>query len=532
IGAVDPDGTNYDFSDFSTGRFILPAGTYALTVEDARYYPYTHPGGVIIPSNGEETVDFCLTPKPEEAVIFGDVIDQGTGNPLGTFNRGRIDLYQNGSRRQYVSNRRNYSFTIAFSDTNPQSFTVNTQDAFRLGYAYAVGGGGAPSCQYVYNREGFSTAVVQPDMSLVCSNPYNGNSSADRIQVFPGDNVRVDLPVVPVPEVIITGRVTDSVGQPVNNATIRARWPRSDGSYDWRKGDALQTVTTDGSGRFTFSVPAVQAMFPDTNPGSNYLQVWARGTVSVMTCCDTTQNVQRNSQTIFAGPLVPAAPPRDIGTLIIPSQDEQCGNVGGTIIDDFTNNALPGVNVNVSATDITDGTGDYLIACQAAQTGYRLPIGTYRFTGQRNGYYTNQSAGNDQYNRRGSGGYDIRINTDATSDYDARMWPRGTANIIVTVFDQTTGQPMDGVAVVFDPYFGSNVNQTTTAGVVTFNNVPETWPPPGIPNDGYYKTNSRDHNIEINHDPANYQPYSAVIQNLQAGETRSITVYLRRNGGV
>lgn len=532
VNVVDDDGANYNFADFDTGRFIVPAGTYTLTVDDSRFQPYTHPTPVIIPSNGEEIVNFCLEPKPDEAVIFGDVIDQTTGNPVGTFNRGRINLYRDGRRLQRISNRRNYSFTIAFTDTNPQTFTVNTHDAFRLGYAYAVGGGGTPSCQYLFNREGYSTAVVQPDFSLVCSNPYNGNSAVDRIEVYPGDNLKVDLPVVPVPEVLINGRVVDSNGQAVANATVRARWPRSDGSYDWRKGNTLQTVMTDGNGDFTFSVPAVQGLFANNSPGNNFLQVWARGTVSVMTCCDVLRNVQRDSQLVFAGPLYPGDTPRDIGTLVISSQDQDCGNVGGIITDDFSGNTLPGVNVNISAIDITDGMGEYLMECAAGQSGYRLPTRNYRFTSIRGGYYTNQSVGNSQYTRRGSSGYDVGINTATTTNYDARMWPRGFANITVTVFDQTTGQPMEGVTVVFDPYFGSNVTQTTSGGVVTFNNVPETWPPPGLPNDGYYRLNVSNHRIQINHDPANYQPYEEVIQDLEAGETMSITVFLRRNGGV
>ncbi|MCA9394384.1 MAG: carboxypeptidase regulatory-like domain-containing protein [Candidatus Omnitrophica bacterium] len=539
VGFTDDDGANFSFAEFDgfdnfgQGRFILPAGSYILTVNDNRYQPYTHPVPITISPNEEKAdLSFCLTPKPDEAHIFGNVIDQSTGQLISTFSRGQINLYQNGSRVTRTSNRRDYNFTIAFDDTDPQYFTVNTTDAFRLGYAYAVGAAGAPSCTYQYQREGFSTAVVQDDMSLICSNPYFGSSAADRIEVRPGDNIQLDLPVTPVPEVLITGRVIDSNGQPVANATVRARWPRSD-YQDWRKGTQLQTASTDGNGNFTFSVPAVQAMFPASDPNRNFLEVWANGQVAVMTCCDLLQNVSRDSNRLYPGPLLPGDPPRDIGTLVIPVQDQNCGNVGGTLIDDATGNALQGVSVNISVTDTTDATGDYQIACDPAQTGFRLQTNNYRFSAQRSGYYTNESVGNDQYVRRGSSGYDVPINTDSVTDYDARMWPRGFANVTVTVFDQTTGQPMDGVAVVLDPYSGSNLTQVTTGGgVATFSNIPETWPPLGLPADGYYQTGTRNHGLDINHDPANYQPHSEVIQDLRSGETRSIIIQLRRNGGV
>lgn len=531
-GVVDSKGANFNFADVVSGKFILPAGSYTLSVNDNRFFPYIHPASIVVPSNGEIFVAFELEPKPDNAVIFGNVVNLTNGATLNSFSGGLINLYQNGSRLNQTANQRSYSFSIPFNTSVPQEFTLNTHDAFRAGFAYSVSAGGSPSCQFLLNREGYSTAVVQSDSSLVCSNPYNGNGASDRINVFPGDSLRVDLPVVPVPEVLITGRVVTSSGNPIPNATIRARWPRSDGSYDWIKQGVLQTVTTNSSGQFTFSVPAVQGMFSNSNPTSNFLQVWAIGSVPVLTCCNIVQNEQRNSPTQFVGPLFPSDPVRNIGDLVITVVDKQCGNVGGTVIDDFTKNNLPGVNVTVSVSDTTDAMGQYLIECTSSQTGYRIETGQYRFTGQRNGYYTNQSAGNDQYVPRGSNGNDVRILTDTVADYDARLWPVGVGNINVTVLDQTTGQPMNGVNVVFNPYFGPNVVRTTTSGVVNFVNVSETWPPPGIPNDGYYQLSPKNHAIEINHDPANYQPHVEVISNFSAGETLNITIMLRRNGGV
>jgi len=532
-GAVDSKGANFNFADVVSGRFILPAGAYTLTVNDNRFFPYTHPTSIVVPSNGEVFVSLELEPKPDNAVVFGDVINLSTGAIVSNFGGGLISLYQNGSQRNQVANQRNYSFSIPFNNSDPQEFTLNTQDAFRSGFAYSVASGGLPSCQFLFNREGYSTAVVQSDSSLVCSNPYNGNTASDRINVFPGDSLRVDLAVVPVPEVLITGRVVNSLGNPIANATIRARWPRSDGSFDWIKQGSLQTVTTNSSGQFTFSVPAVQGMFPNSNPTSNFLQVWAIANVPVMTCCNIVQNEQRSSPTRFIGPLFPSSPMTNIGDLVITVVDKRCGNVGGDVIDDFTKNNLPGVNVTVSLSDTTDATGHYLIECASGQTGYRIETGQYRFTGQRTGYYTNQSAGNDQYARRGSNGNDVNILTDNVIDYDARLWPVGVGRINVTVIDQTTGQPMDGVNVVFNPYFGSNIVRTTAGGgVAIFNNVPETWPPPALPADGYYQMSLRNHALEINHDPANYQSHIEVISDFTAGETLNITIMLRRIGGV
>lgn len=532
-GAVDSKGANFNFADVVSGKFILPAGAYTLTVNDNRYFPYTHPTSIVVPSNGEVFVSLELEPKPDNAVIFGNVINLATGAVVNSFSGGVISLYQNGSSLNQVGNQRTYSFTVPFNSSAPRKFTLNTQDAFRAGYAYSVSSGGLPSCQFMFNREGYSTAVVQADNSLVCGNPYNGNAASDRINVFPGDSKQVDLTVTPVPEVLITGRVVNSSGNPIPNATIRARWPRSDGSFDWIKQGVLQTVTTNASGQFTFSVPAVQGMFPNSNPTSNFLQVWAMANVPVLSCCNLVQTEQRSSPTRFIGPLFPSDPARNIGDLVITVVDKQCGNVGGDVIDDFTKNNLPGVNVTVALSDTTDATGHYLIECSTGQTGYRIETGQYRFTGQRNGYYTNQSVGNDQYARRGSNGNDVNILTDTLIGYNARLWPMGTGRINVTVLDQTTGLPMDGVSVVFDPYFGANVVRTTSGGgVASFINVPETWPPPSVPNDGYYQMSPRNHVIQINHDPANYQPHTEVISNFNAGNTLNVTILLRRIGGV
>ncbi len=529
---ADGRGANFDFAEVGTGRFVLPTGNYNLTVNASGYFPYTHPVEITVPSNGEVFVAVQLRPLPTDAVISGNVIDLSTGSPISSFSGARIRRYEGGSYRQQTVNQRSYSFTIPFSDSNPQSFTINTLDAFRAGFVYQTNSGGSPSCNFDYTREGFSSAVVQADSSLVCSNPHNGSSASDRVTVFPGDNITLDLPVLPVPEVQIFGRVLDSDNNPVSGATIRARWPRSDGSYDWRKQGVLQTATSDINGNFTFNVPAVQGMFPGSNPSQNYLQVWARGQVNVIRCCDVQQNVWRNSPTAYVGILNPLDPPRDIGVLRISSTDENCGNVGGDITDGLTSNAIDTANVQISVTELTDGTGHYDIECAPAQTGFRLRTNRYRFIASKAGYYTNDSNGNAQYRRRGSGGRDVQIQTDTTINYDAELWPRGFGDIQVNVVDKTTGVPMDGVDVRLSPYTGSSSTLTTAGGTVTFVNVAETWPTPAVPNNGYYNMNSQSHRIDINHDPANYLPHTEIIPNLDDGTVVTITIMLERIGGV
>lgn len=534
-GTVDGAGANFDFAEVGTGKYLLPTGDYSLTVTASGYFPYTHPTNVTVGSNSPTFVSFELQPLPEDATITGRVVYGGTSTTVASFNIARVHLHDDGSRQGEVVNQSSYSFTIPFTDSLPKTFSVNTWQAYRAGYVFQVNSGGAPSCNFTYNREGYSTAVVQADTSLICSNPYFGNAASDRLTVMPGDNLVVDLSVIPVPEITITGRVVDSDLNPIANATVRARWPRSTGStgYDWRRdGGSIVTATSQADGTFSFNVPVVQEMFPNSNPSQNYLRVWARGQVSIVRCCDNPQTVTRNSALRLIGPLDSSQDGTDFGDFIISKEDEDCGDVGGNIIDDLTTNSLDNVDVNISATDVTDAVGRYDIVCPPAETGFRLRRGSYRFRGTRSGYYQNDSNGNNQYARRTSNGRDVYIQTDTKIEYDARMWPRGFGNIEVTVLDQTTGLPMDGVDVRFSPYSGSSTTLTTVAGDVTFTALPETWPPPGLPNDGYYRTNSRTHTISINHDPANYLPATQVIPNLNDGDTLSITIMLQRVGGV
>ncbi|MBU1995600.1 MAG: hypothetical protein KKF78_00420, partial [Candidatus Omnitrophica bacterium] len=378
------------------------------------------------------------------------------------------------------------------------------------------------------DREGWSSSIYQEDGSLVCSNSRNGHTSSDRICVSPAEEITVDIPLSPVPEVNIYGRVIDSIGNPIGGAVIQALWPRSDSAY-WRKGGALQTATTQMDGSFVFSVPAVQAMFPDSNPYNNYLRVWANARVELRSCCDTLTKQNRNSATKEVGPLNIGDSDRNIGDLIISTLDISCGNVTGKIKNDFTENPLPDVTAIIySQTEITNGLGKYIYDCP--EEGYRLSAGNASFIARHNGYYEYRSDGNNWYNR----GPNVNIVANEVSEYDAVLWPRGYGNIEVIVLDERTAMPVPGSDVVLKTYTNTLYNDVTnSSGIVDFVGVEETWPPADLPTgNSYYNYGERIHSVNVSHTSGVYLPVNKTISVLNKGENITITVYLKTQGGL
>ena len=526
------EGANYDFAEPDSGRFMLPAGSWLLRATHEDYMPYVHPTPITLSSGLEVAVNINMEPKPDNARISGTVVNLLQGfSPIGSFSRARINLYDDGSLQSYIYHQKEYSFSIPFEDTVEQCFTINTYDAFKAGYAYPVNEGGSPSCVYMYNREGWSSSVMQEDASLICSNVWQGNQPTDRICVSPGENKIVDIPVAPVPEVVITGRVIDSKGQILPQATIRARWPRSDYS-DWRKEGVLQTTVTDSAGRFSFSVPAVQGLYLNGNPNQYYLEVWAYASVPILGCCELIRNETRSSPRMYVGPLYPGDAPREIGDLVISVADTNCGDAQGLVTDDFAGNAVMNALVRIyGSQETTEETGEYLFACEPEQEGYYLPVGHSRFRIYRDAYYNYDSRGNTWYAPRP----DIYITSDVVTEYDALLWPQGYGDVQVNVTDQSTSLPVSGAQVVITPYYGSNFQQVTSSdGIGAFYNIPETWPPPSLPtyDPAYYRHNNYSHLLEVTHPSGIYLPYSQVIPQLNDGEDLIIDVNLQTQGNM
>lgn len=524
VGSLSSKGANFDFAEAGTGRFVLSVGKWQLTATHPNYFPYTHSELIDVTSNQEEFVPFEMEPKPESAKISGTVVDAFNGNqPVATFNSGRINLLRNGSGIANVSNSRTFSFTVNFNDTDDQCFTLNTEHAFKSAYAFQ------PGCGLLYDRHGWSSARVQEDNSVVCGNPRNGNSASDRICVSPGDEETVNLPVVPVPEVLITGRVVDNTGKVLPGAVVRARWPRSGDSADWRKGNAVMSAAAAADGRFSFSVPAVQGMFANANPFQDYLQVWASASVQVMTCCNTTAMENRSSITQNVGPLFPGDGPRDIGDLVIPANDRNCGNATGKMMEKFSGgSAIPGVSVRILGSELTDGAGVYLYSCPAQ--GFKIPQGGYEFLADKSGYYSYRSGGNMWYASRAG----VSILANQVAIYDGRLWPIGAGTVTGTVKDAGSGNPLDGADVELRLYTGArSTAKTDSSGRFRFDNVLETWPPPSLPaNDPYYQHAARTHSVHVTHPSGIYLPKDQGIPQLNAGETVDMTILLTTQGNM
>jgi type II secretory pathway pseudopilin PulG len=525
LNALNSKNGNFDFAEAGSGRFLLHSGSWQLRATKTGYYDYTHPGPIIVESNQEVYVEFAMEPKPDNATIHVTIVDSTKGRqPVVTFSRAFASLFDDTGLQTRVNNQRNFSFTVSFSNSDERCLTINTNDAFKAGYA------GSPSCAYLFHKEGWSSAVTDMSQSLNCTNPWNGNASTDRICVDPGDDQSLEIPLVPVPEVLISGRVIDSLGRPVANATVYAGWPRSDSDY-WRKGGVIQTATTDSNGRFTnFSVPAVQGLFPNTNPYNNYLRVWASGAVPILSCCDIVQNETRTSQTIEVGPLFPGDPTRNVADLQIPTSDRVCGNVSGDVINDLNKSGVSGANITIVQTEPTNSVGYYQFQCAPTQTGFRLPVGSQQFRARRNGYYENLSSGNSWYAGRSS----VQVLANQAIEYDAKMWPQGYGTVRGTVRDRGTGKPIPNADIVLTLYDGSRYNaQTTSLGTFQFNQIIETWPPPALPvSDPYYRHQSLSHGLNVTHNSGIYLPHSQSISQLTSGQTLDLDIQLSTQGNM
>lgn len=521
---IDPQtNSNFDFADPASGRFLLKTGSYVLSATHEDYLPYTYPDNpVVVQSNQETFVNILLILKPKDARIYGSVIDRNTNQVVNDFNKSNVNLFERGNFIQSVSNR-NYSFSISFDQSaGPKCFTVNSTDVFKAGYA------GYPSCSFTYDREGWSTATTNENNALTCSNPRNGSAASDRICVSPGEELLLNLPVVPVPEIMVTGRVIDNRGNLVPNATIQARWPKSDQS-EWRKNGGEVTAATQPNGRFNYSVPAVQGLFPQNNPNQNYLQLMASANFNIQNCCNQMTTVNRNSSWIVINnPLYPGGPAVDVGDIVINANDVQCGNANGNVRNDKFGTGLQAATVRIySENEATNASGLYVFDCPAQ--GFRLPAGSSRVRATKSNYYSFDSNGNLWYRSQPS----VNIIASTTVPYDIKMWPVETGNIVVTVVDDITLAPIANTAVHLRPYTGGDPTVNTNAnGQATFSNIIETWPPLNLPGGNYYSTAVRNHLIDVNPDLNVYLPNSATVSNFHAGNSLNITIRLRRQGGL
>jgi len=528
-GTMDGRGANFNLGEQSTGKFLLPAGSWRLTVSRSGFFPYTHPGLIVVNSNEEVFVDVGLEPLPETAYLTARLINGTSRQALAGFSSGVINLYKDGTRFATVSDRPSNRFAIPFIDSQPQCFTLNTTRAYRAGYA-----GAPPSCnpQIPYTADGWSSSRNGAAGELVCGHSWNGGPATggddpDRICVNPGDDLTVDVPLVPVPRATVTGRVVNNIdGKGIVGATVYANWPASAGAIRWG------SVLSGENGYFTFSVPAVQDLFADGAAAQNYLQLWAQWTGPLLDCCGTVTQETRRSVTIYVGPLREGNSV-DSGNLVVPIEQRErtCGNAQGHVRDDRNHVPVATAVVQISAVTQTNVNGDYLFACPAASgTAFRLPQGSYEFSAQRSGYYDYRSRGNRWYARVS----DATILANQAITYNARLWPKGYGTITGTVRDRGTGNPVAGAALRVSLYDGTSATvSTNSSGQYRFNSVLETWPPAVLPAaDAYYQHGAASHSLSVTHPSGLYLPYSQGVAALNSGETLVIDIELSIQGNM
>ncbi len=530
--ALNADGNNYDFKEPISGQYDLKAGNWSMQVKKKGYEDYTHPNLIYVSPGGPSVrVDIPLKSLPEPATIRYQLVDRLTNVNLGSYNYySWVRLRKGNTLYAGIRNDPQDVFTVNFpaptdpSFEDPMCFTLYTEDAYRTLRAYQVGALGPPSCSYQYNAEGWSSAYVQADNSLMCGYPYYGVEANDRICVSPGDDVSVTVPLDAIPMVTVTGKVSGLA--PGAAGRIYVYWPRREGNpyYAW--------IATDTSGNFSVQVPAAQVLWGNSNPAQDYMLLRPWGPVPYKGCCESDATSNRYGNYIEVGPLFAGDPSRDIGILALPVYpDSLCGNVKGQIRDAQTSASINAATITLRGVNTNTTLGQYLYSCPIA--GYRLPQGNNQiFVVTHPNYYNFQSNGNVQYAARPGAG----IVPNTLTQYDAFLWPEGKGTVNVRVVDASTTGPLEKVVVNLVQYNGvSRTGTTDVNGLVTFNNVLETWPPialpPANPNFNY---TIRTHTVSaVSIISGNYiLPVSETVSGLNAGETVDITLSILPEGAM
>lgn len=528
---LDERGHNYNFRDRISGLFVLVPGSWRLSANHAGYSPYVHTGLVQVDSNKETVVNFEMERLPEGGTITLRLINALTGIPIAfrneSQNKSYIQLYENGSKvsEKIGGGSLTREFSAAELGEEGKVFTVATDKAYQSGFV------GQFNCTAgtTHYAPGWSSAIVREDASINCAFPRNGNVDSDRIALKPGEDVTIDIPLVPMPTATLTGMVTDDAGVPIANAKVYVRWP------DWSLWYPYPQGVTNAQGVYSVTVPAAQAIFPDA--AQYYLPVIVYGPVNTEGCCDTLGLTWQynDGSWQYVGPF------REGDTRTkdfkISRLKYDCGNANGTVRDDKTAGVISGVSVRIAGgNQATDIAGDYVYQCPPEkQDFFRVNVGSHQIDASRTGYYDYTTRGNSWY----AANVPIVIQSTQQSVYDFRLWPKGVGKIHVIVEESSSGYAIDGVAVNLRVFYSQTgikkVSGADGAGQAIFDNVAETWPPPGLldrdPQRKYYNFAARQHVIEVT-DPAGiYSSVSRVVTILEAGQTVTVVIRLDRLGG-
>lgn len=517
------DGRTVNFSFVNAlNQFQMDAGNWTLSATAAGYKPYIHPAAIEIQSNVEEQVNFTMERAPANAKIKVKLIKGGA--PVSYIPNIPIALYKNGSAVAQGSVRDTYTFPeISFNDAAEQCFTIATNNAYQSGFA------GDFSCASSRTQEprGWSSAVVQADGGLRCSQPWNGNSSpgVDRICVRPGDDIEVSIPVVPVATATINGYVRNQNKDPISGAEIIVRWP-DNGNYPWPH--KTSTIKTDANGFYTAIVPAAQSMF--SNVPSNYIRLFASVDVSITRCCNIEGVVKVNSPPSAVGPLV-ANDIKSAGDLSVSTapQSEKCGDAQGVIIDGSAGSGLLDTTITLATSINSTASGSYIFQCAKPVSGtFSVPAKNYTLTASKANFYGFTTSGNEYYTRVGAGVVAVQeglVNSIGTLE----LWPKGYGTVRVKIVRHGTGTPVVGAVVTL---WGSvNYSGVSNAnGELVLENVLETWPVHGVLGNPKYNQTVRDYAAGATHTA--YEDGYQLGVKLERGDTITITFTLIPKGGM
>jgi len=518
-------GANYDFAEILTNgdRRVLPSGAYNFTAVHDDYLDYSQV--VNVTSDQDTMIDFVMDPRPEDGSITVNLFNAFDGSPIVfTDSSSFIQIAQNGSVLKSKGAVGTLVWnSIQFSDPSDQEFfTVRTNNAYYSLYAgnFSCNPGPPPSLF----PEGWTSAIVQDDGSIVCTSQFYGSSSLDRILVEavpPNNDVTVNIPLVPVPMAIIQGHVYDNQGNPLKDADIRVKWHDN---HSFR----YFSNATNSSGFYSVSVPANQEMYP--NQTSNYLKVRARAKITYQRCCDVPVTTDVNTSYERVGPLFTGSVVTQ--DFVVSKNDYVCGDADGFVKNMFTSGGgISGVDVDIQTggDENTDGAGFYDFEC--SNGGYRIRAGNRHVSAQKSGFY--------KYNTQGSSFWyanrpRINIKANKNTAYQIiRLWPEGDGDIVITVLDNANDQPLQGMDVRLTEYDGSTKNDSTNgSGEANYNNVDETWPPVGLPGDSYFSQSSRLHNIKVTDPSGNYVSSGTVtLPALNKNSTLNFTIRLNSSQG-
>lgn len=477
---TDAEG-RFTFVD-ADGNFILKTGNWTLRATKTNYEPSAVIQVPNLSSKEDREINTTMTPKGAPAYINGRFVTD-TGQNIKFM---EVYQYQGGGMiDSFLTNDSGFGFTVDFSTGEGEKcFTVLTMSSYTKGYVgnFCDNDNWGKS----YNYRGWSSSVVREDGSVVCQNPWGGNASLDRVCVTSGETKNLgDIVLVPFPWATMSGTAYKSDGSPAGSARINILW---------HSGGLASQGMAAANGTYTAAVPALQELFP-AQP-SYYFKTYAFAEIEIMGCCG---ELSTNTVTDPTAGSYYSHGPSYTGSSF--TQDFhfpdastlKCGNVAGYVKDGKTGSPISGASVTIAEkVAFTDGTGRYEMICPqgAIRTGTQginvNKAGYYTFTTGFSYFYTSQPG--------------VAVIEGQTTTYpDILMWPAGIGTIHGRIVNAGSGAPLDGASVALDlgTMWTPQSLETTSDGTFLFEDVQESWPPPDVVGNPYYKQQAITHRLDV-----------------------------------